>query len=145
MRDDVIGGKKQLAEGFDSLREAGMVDAALKEKEESVLLWEEIVRLSSRVTYKDDSLSEFIKISCQYGLRLYRVVEKGWNVLFRGNDENAILTEEISAYEQAWEDYNSLKTESVHCPTLYGGQYWNWPEEKLTPGMENSIIELKRE
>ena len=141
MRDDVIGGLNQLTGGFLTLKESGMVDAALKEKKESVLLWEEILRLSSLITHHDDSLTEFIKISCLYGLRLFKVIDKGWQLLIRRNDHETISSDEIQSFEEIWGDYQNLNIEYPNCPSLYRGQYWNWPGEELTPGLEDSILQ----
>ncbi|MDA3820998.1 MAG: hypothetical protein PF450_00080 [Bacteroidales bacterium] len=135
MRDDVIGGLNQLSEGFDCLRKSGMANNAIMEKKECVLIWSEIVRLSLLLTHEDDLLTEFIEISCLYGLHLFSVIEKGWQILIQENVSDA-----VQIYQQAWEHYQNLTKQSSQCPTLYRGQYWNWPGEGLTPGMEDSIL-----
>jgi hypothetical protein len=144
MRDDVIGGLKQLAGGFDSLKKSGKIDEALREKEESVRLWKEIVRLSRQVEHEDESLVQFIRVSCRYGLILFSIVEKGWRIMAAGNEGLPVSGEDMEDFERSREEYRNLKIDNPECPTLFRGQYWNWPGESLTPGMEDSIRELSR-
>jgi len=142
MRDDVIGGLKQLAGGFDSLKNSGKTHEALREKEESVRLWKEIVSLSEQVEHDDESLVRFIRVSCRYGLLLFSIVEKGWRIMADGNEGLPVSGEDRESFDQLWEEYRDLKAENPECPSLFRGQYWNWPGEKLTPGMVDSVREL---
>ena len=142
MRDDVIGGLNQLGKGLKRLNDAGMLDAALEEKRESVKLWEKIVHLASDVTHRDSALVEYIRISCLYGLYLYKIVEKGWKILSGKVCNRNISNEDIEKYREAWEKYRDLERKSSLCPSLYRGKYWNWPGERLTPGMDDSVDQI---
>ena len=139
MRDDVIGGLGQLGKFFEYLLRNQLSEKALREKEKSVSLWREIAFLSEQINHKDDKLRQFIVGSCQYGLRLFTVVEKGWKVMFSALKFGGCPVDIIDEFYTAWDDYRSLVSEYSEISTLYRGKYWNWPGEELTPGLLDSI------
>lgn len=139
MRDDVIGGLVQLGKSFKEFKKKNQVDAVLREKHESVLIWKKIVSLSKSIDHKNEDLRQFIEASCEYGLRLFKAIEKAWRVLLRHQDSSSSLDTDIAAFFKAWEDYHNLKSEYPQYSTLFRGKYWNWPGEELSPGMIDSI------
>lgn len=84
MRDDRIGVLNQLQEVFGYLVEHGLVEEALNEKREAVTLWSSIRELSLALESGHHEMTGFIKISAEYGYRLFQVISKAWSALLEG-------------------------------------------------------------
>lgn len=108
MRDDRIGGLRQLGDIFDYLDEHGTVEEALAEKEKAVELWKDIKRKFFEIQLDDENLKEFIGNSIEYGLRLFAIV----NIIFKLFVEyrkNNSCGELLVEYDKAWERYLELE------------------------------------
>ena len=141
MRDDRLGGHEQLAEMLDYLGEHDLYDKALAEKAQAVQLWEEIVALASWIHWPSQARGEFIKVSAEYGRRLFKIVEQGWRVMIAGRrktDGVEELTTAVAAYDHAWMEYEALSA-SPHCATLYTGHYFNLPGKPQVAGLNESV------
>ena len=150
MRDDRLGGSSQLADVLNYLGENFLYADALAEKAEAVRLWKEIKLLAEKISWPEKRTGEFVKISAEYGLRLFRVVEAGWRVLVAGHRSEAAgqldetgLESSLAAYDAAWADYRALAS-SPQCPTLYTGKYFNLPGQPEVDGWKKSIADCRR-
>lgn len=140
MRDDRLGGMEQLLWVIETLANSGGLDEALEEKEEAVRIWERIVSIAGSIDWPHGADGEFVRISSDYGLRLFRIVHQGWRVMiegFRGKDV-AALSDSIRCYEEAWKDYRKLSASPL-CPSLYGGSYFNLPGSPAVKGLDDSV------
>lgn len=138
-RDDRLAGPRLLEALLKDLIEKDTIESALKEKREAVSLWEEIVRLADSLSAPEADTTEAIRVSTQYGLRLFQVVLHGWEAAARGlqgNLESAKMA--VAQYDAAWKHYRALQAEPI-CATLFEGVYWAMPGEKPEPGLDALI------
>ncbi len=89
-------------------------------RDESVELWQEIVALADAIDFPDAATGEHVRVSCRYGLHLYRIHQAAWHlfVLTPGGDRAAI-DRWLAAYDNAWRNYRALPSTSKLCATLY--------------------------
>jgi hypothetical protein len=145
MRDDRLGGLDQLKEIFEFLYENNLFDEALREKQESIEIWQQIREKYKQISLADRELSEFIRVSIDYGLHLFTVIYYGWQVLsigFKSDKQGRLDRQEISsalkAYDEAWERYRTVG-QSPYSSSLYHAKYFNMPQDPPAPGMQESI------
>lgn len=146
MRDDRLGGWDQLANVFARLRADGTVDEALAEKAQAVAIWERIAALAEGLHPADPARARFLRLSCRYGLALFRIVLHGWRCLALAGPpgtpvpppRRAEAAAEVAAYRRAWQDYRDLAAEPG-CPPLYHGHYFSMPGEPPAPGLDASV------
>lgn len=110
LRDDDIGGLRQLSEVFDYLEENNLADEAIKDKELSVKIWKEIREEFSQITISDNELCKFIENSIEYGLRFFTVVDICFIIMAKCR-KNENVKELVEKYDKAWEFYKKLETE----------------------------------
>ena len=82
-------------------------EALLAEKHESVLLWEEMLKISLR-------LGGYVETSTRYGRNIYRIYEAVWNVAL-GKDSPGWCRQ----YDEAWKDLEKLAETQPDCASLY--------------------------
>lgn len=133
MRDDRIGGLRQLKDVFDYLFDKDLLTETLIEKKESCFLWGEARQLFDKITVPDRELSEFIKTSIDYGLLLYNVVYAAWKVMTvgyvgerRGNMDYDVLRAAIEEFDTAWNKYCDLENNN-YASSLYKNEYLTQP------------------
>jgi hypothetical protein len=113
----------------------------LAEKAEAVRLWEEIVRLAHEIRCADAATQEYLEISSEYGLGLYRIYQAVFE-LTAASDQPDKLRQWLPIYDEAWLSYRSLTAKSAQCATLY--------HEKSAPvgpqgeGLEKLISRLRQ-
>ena len=131
MRDDSIGGERQLKATMDGLIEDGLLDARLDEMEESVAMWREIVSLAKNVRCADSGAQSYILTSALYGEALHRIMWHGLCVVFKGYEaektgkslDRKYIQLHAGAYDQAWADMYALKATRADCATPYLCEY----------------------
>ena len=145
MRDDRLGGTTQLRPVLDHLVARGTWPEALAEKAEAVARWQVIVALADDITWPDPATGAFVRVSCRYGLALFRIVELGWRILITGARAEATglcdrsaLAADLAAYAHAWSTYRALGTEDL-CPSLYRGEYFSLPGAAPEPGLHAAV------
>lgn len=150
MRDENLGGWSQLRRVFDDLASLNALDNALEEKQECVTLWEAIVAMARSIRAPHDpTLRSYLVTSAEYGLRLFRIVQLGWEILIAGyrKEKGEVIDKEAirklgRRYEEAWAHYRALPQERPDCATLYRGEYWNWPGKPPTPGLDAAVADV---
>jgi hypothetical protein len=136
---------------FEYLAEHGLSEEALQEKREAVELWSRIRKLSLELESGSKELIEFIRISAEYGYRLFQAVYEAWSALLEGylgqrsgsmNWQRLGLR--LSSYDEAWAHYQELAS-IPGCPTLYKDCYLYLPGEPVQEGLGASIAEWREE
>ena len=133
MRDCFICGLDRLQKNGDwfSTRVLdGSIDGVLADRREAVRIWEEIVRLAGAVKCRDKATEDYMLTSSIYGLRLFRMVEAGWDVMamgvkgdMLGSYDTARLSAAIGRYDRAKAEYLNLTNERPGCATLFTDDY----------------------
>ncbi|WP_311708798.1 hypothetical protein [Streptomyces litchfieldiae] len=126
MRDQFIGGSDdQLKADFERIRSQGQIDTAIQEKADAVATWREVARLARNIQLPDPADRDYLRISSEYGLRLYTAVHHAWAVMLKGVEGDstgtydvAAIREHLAAFDTAWLSYLGLR-EHPQCPTLY--------------------------
>ncbi len=150
MRDDRLGGLDQLSIIFAYLQRHGVLNVALQEKAEAVELWEQIAAVFEGIQFRDPSLQQRLATSIQYGLRLFRVVAAGWQVMATGYTggrrcvlDRVAIDRAIAVYDETWKSYRQV-AELPGAATLYRGDYFSLPGQPPAPGLD-ATVSAKRE
>lgn len=132
MRDDRLGGLRQLGDIFEYLYNHDLLSDAVNEKLESVLLWREVSRIYERISVPDAELDGYIRTSIEYAEKLFYAIYRGWEAMAAGYrfektgaDKNT-LADAISEFDKAWAEYQTLAG-SQYSSTLYKDEYLNEP------------------
>lgn len=140
MRDDILGGLYHLQPAFDILFENGKIEDALKEKEEGLKLWQNVLSLCERIDFSRTPQGDFILTSCRYAVKLFTLVLSGWRVMTCGQlfEKNKCAAEElreaIRQYDVSYQAYQSLANDR-NAATLYKPDYYLWNQ----PGLRDSV------
>ncbi|MDP4187522.1 MAG: hypothetical protein Q8905_05720, partial [Bacteroidota bacterium] len=60
--------------GFPTIpAEPAKIKVILKEKNQSIVMWKEIVALADKIKFKDNKTGDFVKVTARYGFELYRI------------------------------------------------------------------------
>ena len=157
MRDCYICGIDRLQKGDDWFSKRildGSIDDVLADRREAVRIWEEIVRLAGTVKCRDKATADYILTSSIYGLRLFRMVEAGWDAMatgmkgdLLGHCDVARLRAAIDRYDRAKADYLNLPNERPDCATLFTDGYVRIGGKTLTtdaPGLGESVDRYRK-
>ncbi|MEO0054958.1 MAG: hypothetical protein RLZZ50_905 [Verrucomicrobiota bacterium] len=143
MRDDCLGGIKELADTFAALEKAGRLDEALAEKRRAAELAARLPAIAARITFGDPGRTAFVRWSADYAKKLFAWVAEGWTLLvLRWRDGHAGRGDtrpDLSRYEAARSAALALSTTPSSWATGFYGHYWNWPGQPPTPGMDDSV------
>lgn len=92
----------------------------LAEQAEAVKKWEEIVALAKEIRFPDPKTADYVVVSSNYGLDLYRIYQALFELeaLGTGGDK-AQIRKWLAAYDKAWADFRKLPSESGQCASLY--------------------------
>lgn len=133
MRDDRMGGLQQLSEIFEYLYKHDLLHCAVVEKQESVLLWQEIKKIFEKINIPDTKLYTFIETSIDYAIGLFRIAATGWRVMElgftaekTGHVDKEELSKAIQEYDNAWTAYHSV-TARPSSSTPYLSEYLHEP------------------
>jgi len=145
MRDDRLGGERQLAPVFDYLDARGLWDEALREKEEAVGLWQQVDALAREIRWPAGDRGAFARVSAEYGLRLFTAVLHGWRAMAAARRGDAPAARQALAdYDCAWAVYCALSASPL-CPSLYCGVYFNLPGQPEEPGLDATLQRIRKE
>ncbi len=113
----------------------------LSEKDAAVVCWEKIVHLARQINVPDKLLNETLKVSCQYGLLMYRI----YRALFHlGAIRQGLVAEDklpyLVEYDKAWAELNILEHDNPKtCPSLFSKtvirRTWTEPADKVVNEM----------
>lgn len=124
MRDDRLGGLKQLDEVFAYLKENDLLYASVLEKKESVMWWKAVKEAFSEIEIPDKELSDYIETSIDYACGLFEVIYRGWKTMVEGYTKGDRVASFKEDYYKAWEDYKKVG-ERENCASLYTDLYLN--------------------
>ncbi len=123
LRDDHIGGERQLKPIFDYLHVNGLLEEAIEEKRQACRLWDQVEQLASQIHFPDSKLDSFFHVTVSYGRQLYKIICCGWEIIAakyqNGQCDAGQLKDMITVYQQALVDYKKLFAENPVCPSLY--------------------------
>ena len=96
----------------------------LKQKDESVAKWKEIVKLSKSIHWDNKETRNFVLGSAEYGYRLYTI----YRTIVYMSDAEAKgdvdgIKKWIKAYDKAWVSYKKLPAQYSSLATLYKQEY----------------------
>lgn len=150
MRDDRLGGRLQLHHVLAYLHQHNLMDEALREKAQALKLWDEVKSLADEIRWPDPAQGEFVKVSSEYGRRLFQIVYQGWRVQAAGSAGEATghfdqteMADAVARYAECWRNYRALARNPL-CPSLYKGHYWGWPGAAPESGMDESVAYYER-
>ena len=99
----------------------------LGEKDQAVARWREMVTLADSLHFPDAATGDYVKVSCRYGLHLYRVYDASFHLAALGvQGKPDELRKWIAEYDAAWADLRRLAKESEQCATLYRPRHSPW-------------------
>jgi hypothetical protein len=157
-RDDRLGGLEQgLGSHFKTMVTSPDPDTALNTsiawKDASVATWTSMqqafvasgadaaLQASGRV-----ELANYIRVSIEYGLRLYGIVREAFEVFAWGvrHDHNlpintTALAAALARYDADWAGYAGFGLANEEAPSLYRPVYFNLPGQQPEDGMNTSI------
>ena len=112
----------------------------LKQKDEAVALWKEIVSLAESIKWPDETSREHAIGSATYGLRLYEIYR---SLIYLEDAEHrkdkAAMRQWLQAYDAAWEVYNKLPQSHPQLATLYTRDY----DRHMKENAESRIQKLR--
>jgi hypothetical protein len=149
MRDDRLGGRKQLTETLKVLFEHDGIDEALKEKADAVELWGKIAKLAKEIHWPQGHRWECVQTGIEYGRLLFSIVQQGWRILiagYRGEKTGQFdrpeLADALRKYDALWKEYRELG-KSPTSASLYKGVYLNMPGTPAVPGLDESVDQYR--
>ena len=144
MRDDRLGGMDQLAPVLDHLGNSGLLDKALREKDEAVALWREIRTLADAIRWPHSERARAVVAGAEYGLRLFDWIRWGWHVmalgwrLDHGQDVSEALVRAIAACDESAASYARLEA-NPDAAGLFRGHYFSLPGQPTPPGLDATV------
>jgi hypothetical protein len=151
MRDQNIGGLDQLEHDFEFLGGNNLFEEALREKEESVTIWNEAEKLAKTIQTANPALDQHIQVSTTYGRILYSIVCTGWKIMAAGwqSEHGQTVNRETIAplfqtYDALWTEFRTLAENHSQCATLYTSDYWSWPGQPPAPGLGASVEKFRK-
>lgn len=99
--------------------QTGDWEIILWEKEHSVSLWKEMIRIAESIT--TGNLKDYIVVTCKYGYYLFSLFETMYtaNIYDRLSGYEDKIKDAKARYLSLWEQWENLKEENDCCPTLY--------------------------
>jgi hypothetical protein len=92
----------------------------LDQQDEAVAMWREIAGLAREIKFRDAATADYVIVSSDYGLHLYRIYQAFVHLCALGeNGDKEALRTWFAAYDSAWADYRKLPAQSAQCATLY--------------------------
>lgn len=94
----------------------------IDEKDESVKMWKEIVRLSDKIVLPNKVNADYMRVSARYGLYLFEIYRIAFHLKYLSADvnQNKVQIENfLKDYDNVWKEYKALKANNANCPTLY--------------------------
>jgi hypothetical protein len=92
----------------------------VREKDEAVAMWTEIVALANALQVSDAATADYIRVSARYGLYLYQIYQAGFHLAeLVEKNEPSQLSRWIAEYDAAWSALRTLKADNPSCATLY--------------------------
>lgn len=114
----------------------------LKQKDESIAIWEEIVQLAKSIQWRDEKTRSHAVGSATYGLRLYEIYR---SLVYLEDAEKRkdpeAVRKWIQAYDNAWDAYRELPQQYPQLATLYTQEY----RRHLQSNAESHVEELRFE
>ena len=160
MRDEYLCGLDRLLneDWFYKRIVDGSAEDVLADRREAVRIWEEIVNLAANVKCRDKATEDYILTSSLYGLRLFRMIEAGWDVMAIGLKGDMFghqydvprLRAAIERYDCAKAEYMNLPRERPDAATLFTDDFVRikvtetFTEVTPIPGLGESVSRYRK-
>ncbi len=109
---------------WPSFNKSGNAERAVAQKEESIVMWNEIIAIAKDIEWADDHTRRHVIGSCYYGLHLYEIYRAVVTMRYAVDREEWTRVDElIKDYDTAWEKYNALPAQYPEIATLYQKDY----------------------
>ena len=96
----------------------------LKQKDESIAKWKEIVSLAKSINWADEETKTYAIGSSYYGLHLYEIYRAIINIDYaKMKNDKAGMKKWIKEYDAAWAAYSALPSQYPNLATLYSKIY----------------------
>jgi hypothetical protein len=121
----------------------------LREKDEAVMMWEQIIDHGDAIHFPDPAVGEYVKTSCRYGHAVYRIYRDGFRLAALGSPDSAgdkaQMKSLIEDYDKTWAEYKKLRQEHPSCATLYGDEgFTQRVGSEGVPGMGAMVDECRK-
>ncbi len=108
----------------DTTKDAAKQQRNLQQKDESIALWQDIVKLAESIQWADEKTREHAIGSANYGLRIYEIYR---SIIYLADAEakqdQEGIQQWIKAYDAAWTAYKQLPEQYPSIATLYTQEY----------------------
>jgi len=105
-------------------------------------MWQEIVRLAGEIHFTNTETADFVKVSSNYGLDLYRIYQAYINLNLAGlKADQEQLRDLLKKYDAAWDDYRELAKAHSNCASLYEAHGARFG---VGDGLEKVVAEFRR-
>lgn len=125
-RDEFIGGMDELKSDFEYIYKNNLSEKVLNEKRESVEIWRKMMELSNRISCTDLVNLDYIRVSTEYGYRLYSIYSLGWHLLWLcykgevdGKYDVDMIKKLIQSYDESWKEYLEFCNLNEQAATPY--------------------------
>ncbi len=99
-------------------------DRILKQKDEAVEKWQQIIKLAESIEWADEQTREHAIGSSYYGLYLYEIYRSAVNIAVgEQTDNKEMIKHWIGQYDKSWEKYNKLPEQFEGMSSLYAKDY----------------------
>ncbi|MCS7009732.1 MAG: hypothetical protein NZL93_07325, partial [Chthoniobacterales bacterium] len=145
MRDDRLGGLRQLSEMFSLLHKANLLQKAIEEKKQAAVLFDRILSLAEKIQTNSLETSQALLTSAHYGLRLFHLIAIGWEIMARrwlllqNLPTDPISQTDLQKFTDAVQNYRAVE-KMPYAASLYQLSYWSWPGQPPSPGLEDSVL-----
>jgi hypothetical protein len=104
----------------------GLVENALAEKAEAVLLWRRIESLAREIKFADRETQEFVEVSSSYGRIKYGIIQQAWTILLFAQQGEAVrdqhakeIGQTIARYDALWAEWRKLERTHPSCASIH--------------------------
>lgn len=122
-------------------KDPAKLESLLAQQQQAVDLWREVVRLAREIRFPDPQTRDYVVVSSEYGLGLYRIYQAVVELTAAENNP-AALRRWLPIYDQAWADYRKLPDTSPQCASLYDEK--SAPIGPVGEGIEKLVPRLRQ-
>lgn len=125
-RDEFIGGMDEMRSDFEYIDNNNISEKVLNEKDKSVDIWRNMMELSRKISCSNTETLDYIKVSTEYGYRLYSIYSLGWHILwecYKGETNGKYDVDKIKglikSFDDSWREYIDFCSVNAQAATPY--------------------------
>ena len=120
----------------------------LKQKDESISKWKEMLQIAYSIHWNDEETKEFVLGSTEYGLCLYQIYRILVNMSYAdSHHDNHAIVRWIKEYDEAWKEYKELPKRYTSLSTLYTQDYHQYMisnADKKVNALRDELLNKKK-